>query len=84
MNDPSINPPGGWVQPIGSIGKVWREQPGVRDKLQWAYEPEAPYQGRRQSSSTGAFYIDHGFHNLVLRLDGTNGGATQWVVVGNY
>lgn len=84
MNDPSIVPPDSWVQPTGAIGKVWREQPGVRDKLGWAYAPEAPFAGRRQTSSSGANYIDHGFRNAVLRLDGANGDATSWTVVGTY
>ncbi len=84
MNDPSINPPPGWYQPTGAIGKLWREQPGLRDKLGWAYLPEGPFTGRRQSSSTGANYIDHGLRNLVLRLDGESGGTTHWTVVGNY
>jgi hypothetical protein len=34
--DPSIVPPAGFYQPKLGFGKVWREQPGVRDNLGWA------------------------------------------------
>ncbi len=84
MDDPSIVPPPNWTKPTGALGKLWREQPGVRAKLGWAYLPEAPFAGRQQTSTSGSIYIDHGFRNYVLRLDGVNGGRTFWTVVGNY
>ena len=34
--DPNIVPPSGFYQPKLGFGKVWREQPGVRDNLGWA------------------------------------------------
>jgi len=47
--DPMIVPPSGLYQPKRGFGKVWREQPGVRDKLGWATSMErglgADYQG---------------------------------------
>ncbi len=33
-------PPEGRYEPKRGFGKVWREQPGVRDQLGWATEPE--------------------------------------------
>jgi hypothetical protein len=82
-NDPSIAPPANWYQPERGIGKLWREQPGVRDKLGWAYAPEISYTGRRQSpaTETGYSYIDHGLRNLVLRLYST---GRRWETVGRY
>jgi hypothetical protein len=39
-SDPSIVPPPGRVQPIRGFGKLWRSQPGVRERLGWALAPE--------------------------------------------
>jgi hypothetical protein len=38
--DPSINPPPGLFQPKRGFGKLWRDTPGLRDKLGWATTPE--------------------------------------------
>lgn len=35
-----LKPPQGLVEPTRGFGKVWREQPGVREALGWALEPE--------------------------------------------
>ena len=35
-NDPAIVPPEGMFQPERGFGKVWRETPGVSDRLGWA------------------------------------------------
>jgi LysM repeat protein len=87
-NDPSIMPPGGRFQPERGIGKLWRENTGVRGKLGWAYEPEKPFMGRRQSpagNTSGAYsYIDHGWRNLALRLYIGSLGTNQWEVAGHY
>lgn len=37
---PPLSPPAGRYEPIRGFGKVWREQPGVREALGWAVEPE--------------------------------------------
>jgi murein DD-endopeptidase MepM/ murein hydrolase activator NlpD len=87
-NDPNIAPPPGRFQPERGIGKLWREQTGVRGKLGWAYEPESAFMGRRQSpvgNTGGAYsYIDHGWRNLVLRLYSGSLGANRWEVAGHY
>ncbi|MCA9955795.1 MAG: hypothetical protein KC434_13795 [Anaerolineales bacterium] len=41
VDDPSIVPPVGFYQPQRGFGLVWREQPGVRDRLGWAIAPES-------------------------------------------
>jgi hypothetical protein len=52
-NDPSITAPGGLFQPVRGFGKVWRETPGVRDRLGWATNQE--------QGSTGAYQrFDYG------------------------
>jgi len=90
-SDPSIVPPADWVQPVRGIGKLWREQPGVRDRLGWAYAAENFFQGRLQepSPTSGTYadiYIDHGWRNLALRLRRTSGMSPTffWEVVGSY
>ena len=35
-----LNPPAGRLEPKRGFGKVWREQPGVREALGWAIGPE--------------------------------------------
>lgn len=86
MDDPNIMPPEGWYKPVGDLGKFWRDQPGQRDKLGWAYAPEDQFTGRRQApaNSVPYIYIDHGLRNLVLRLDNINGTPSRWRVVGTY
>ncbi len=58
--DPSVDPvsggespPAGLVEPILGFGKVWREEPGVREALGWATAPESPGAGRYQIFSGG-------------------------------
>lgn len=89
-SDPGIVPPPNRFQPVRGIGKIWREQPGVRTKLGWAYEAETAFPGRRQipqpptNLSYEDLYIDHGTRNLVLRLRRANTGERTWRVAGGY
>jgi LysM repeat protein len=85
-DDPSIVPDAGWYKPFGAIGKLWRENPQLRQALGWAYQPESAFSGRIQApvNSTGYFYIDHGLRNLVLRLNSGSTTPNQWQVVGSY
>jgi hypothetical protein len=41
-------PPHGLVEPIYGFGKVWRDEPGVRESLGWATSNETPGIGRFQ------------------------------------
>jgi LysM repeat protein len=91
FDDPSIIPPAGRFTPVAGIGKMWREAPGVRVKLGWAYAPEQPFTGRRQepilpaNSSVYDLYIDHGVRGLVLQLRRQLVGSAQtWIVAGGY
>lgn len=38
--DPTLTPPNGLYQPVRGFGKVWREQPGLREALGWATAEE--------------------------------------------
>jgi hypothetical protein len=50
-NDPTLLPPSGFYQPVRGFGQVWREQPGVRERLGWAIGEEAAYQTAVQRTS---------------------------------
>jgi LysM repeat protein len=83
-DDPSVVPPETWYKPYGAIGKIWREQSRIREKLGWAYQPEAAFTGHLQTPQSGGgshFYIAHGLRNLALRLWN---GSQMWEVVGIY
>lgn len=49
VRDESIAPPTGFYQPEYGIGKVWREEAGVRELLGWATDWGAAYTVKRQS-----------------------------------
>ncbi|NTU81292.1 MAG: hypothetical protein HGA45_18250 [Chloroflexales bacterium] len=46
-------PPPGRYEPKRGFGKLWREQPGVRDALGWATQPERPEQITYQRFENG-------------------------------
>lgn len=50
-DDPTLTPPAGLYQPVRGFGRVWRSQPGVRDRLGWATAPEAGYVTTWQTTS---------------------------------
>jgi len=50
-SDPSIVPPVGLYQPVRGFGLVWREEPGVRDRLGWAVDREVGYPTAIQRTS---------------------------------
>jgi hypothetical protein len=41
-------PPAGLLEPAYGFGKVWRDQPGVRERLGWATSGETPGTGHFQ------------------------------------
>ncbi|MEW6403207.1 MAG: hypothetical protein AB1649_15535 [Chloroflexota bacterium] len=92
-SDPSLVPPEGRFQPVDNIGKVWRENPEVRERLGWAYEPQSAFQGRVQryleqqgvpSGDSHFTFIDHGKWSIVLLLNSVDMGPNTWEVAGNY
>jgi hypothetical protein len=92
-NDPGLAVPDGRYQPVDSIGKVWRENADVRNRIGWAYEPQSKFTGRMQlylvqsgapSGDTHLFFIDHGKWGLALLLNSVDMGPNQWEVAGTY
>ncbi|MFO7271787.1 hypothetical protein [Sphaerobacter thermophilus] len=53
VSDPRLTPPAGLYQPVRGFGKVWRDVPGVRDRLGWAVEPERGSHGAYQRFNYG-------------------------------
>jgi hypothetical protein len=91
--DSSLVVPEGRYQPVEGIGKVWRRNEEVRDRLGWAYEPQSEFQGRIQYYSTQAdmlngdthySFIDHGKWGLVLLLNSVDMGPNKWETAGMY
>lgn len=92
-SDPAMEVPAGRYQPVESIGKVWRENPDVRARLGWAYEPQQTFMGRTQMvgsdvpfASFRGFIIDHGKWGiaLILTTDNMDMGPNPWRVAGKY
>lgn len=50
-SDPDLVPPVGRFQPIRGFGKLWREQPGLRESLGWALGVELGYDAVFQDRS---------------------------------
>ncbi|MFO7321055.1 MAG: hypothetical protein DIU68_004955 [Chloroflexota bacterium] len=68
--DPSIVPPDGLMQPERGFGKLWRENPEVREALGWAVTPEFGYvseyryQPGGHFDENGEFVPGPGYHVL--------------------
>ncbi len=62
-DDPSIIPPDGFEQPRRGFGKLWRDNPDLRDKLGWAITPEFGYVTRYE------YHADAGYHVLASLYD---------------
>jgi hypothetical protein len=63
--DPSLSPPPGLLQPVRGFGLVWREQPGVRERLGWATLEETPYSTSVQRPSYAKYN-----ETYILAADG--------------
>jgi hypothetical protein len=68
-SDPSIVPPAGLYQPVRGFGLVWREEPGVRDRLGWAVNEEL---GIRRPSS-----IPRGTSTTSPNIKALDGGVWE-------
>lgn len=83
-NDPSLNPPAERFQPIRGFGKIWRENPDVRQQLGWALGPELGFESTLQDQEGADGIPDIIFLKLfngqvaALTKRDINGG--DWVV----
>jgi hypothetical protein len=62
----SLSPPQGMQAPVHGFGKVWREQPGVRENLGWATAPERRDTGVIQPYTNGAIIYMQGSNFLYI------------------
>ena len=72
-SDPALVPPGGLLQPIRGFGKLWRENPDVRDQLGWAIAPEQGFESTwqqqfRESIPSVAFVRT--LDGQIIQIDG--------------
>ncbi len=49
VDDPTLTPPTGLIQPVRGFGELWRNNPEVRERLGWAITPELSYAAALQS-----------------------------------
>ncbi len=63
--DPTLLPPDDLYQPVRGFGRVWREEPGVRDRLGWAVNEEQGYSTIIQRTSYAKYN-----ETYILALDG--------------
>jgi hypothetical protein len=70
-SDPGIVAPWGYYQPIRGFGKVWREEPGVRDRLGWGTEGERGANLSRENFENGMMIWSPTRGVMVLYQDGT-------------
>lgn len=87
--DPKIIPPEGLIQPERGFGKLWRENPEVREAIGWAVEEELGHTTRYEYHAGGTVTDDNeyeqgpGYH-LVESLFGDtfrfNEGSFTWQI----
>jgi hypothetical protein len=81
-SDPGIVPPEGLVQPVRGFGKVWRENPEVRERLGWGLAPEQGYNTELQvpirEAFPGAVFV-RTFVDGVIELVGWRFGIWRFV-----
>lgn len=81
VEDPAIEPPPGLLEPERGFGLVWRETPGVRDRLGWAVSPEESYTATQQSAQAPQgeqlFFTDP-LDQVITLVPGQQG----WLVAG--
>ncbi len=70
-SDPNIVPPSGFYQPELGFGKVWREQPGVRDNLGWATMEERGFSASIEPFEEGLMIWSDAQGIFILYHDGT-------------
>ncbi|MEM6282410.1 MAG: hypothetical protein AAF787_09485 [Chloroflexota bacterium] len=68
--DPSITAPEGLIQPERGFGKLWRDNPEIRDSLGWAVTPEFGYISEYEYTPggtirNGRFVTGPGSHRLM-------------------
>jgi hypothetical protein len=71
---PATSPPQALLAPERGFGKVWREQPGIRERLGWAVSPERSFHGVVQEFNGGQM-LWTGTEQWLIRLYYADGSA---------
>jgi hypothetical protein len=69
--NPGLYPPPGWCQPEYGIGKVWRNQDNVTQKLGWAKHPAQATNGTTQQYQGGMMLWTSSAGVYVMYNNGT-------------
>ena len=89
--DPEIVPPEELYQPERGFGKLWRENPEVREAIGWALEPELGHTTQYEYHAGGSVSDDNeyepgpGYHLVVSLFGDTfrfNEGSFTWQLEG--
>jgi photosystem II stability/assembly factor-like uncharacterized protein len=74
-SQPVVIPPTGMLAPERGFGKVWREQPAIREGLGWALRDERPFIGAVQLFDSGSFMVWTGTDGGLIRVYYGDGGT---------
>ena len=79
-------PPPGRVEPVRGFGKVWRENPNVRQGLGWAYAAETGVQAVHQPFDRGLMLaLPQRTQIIIIAADEASGAGGMWrSLVGSY
>jgi hypothetical protein len=83
-NDPALVAPVGLYQPVRGFGKVWRENPQVKDQLGWALGRELGYESAFQEQQDEAEELTisfiRAFNGQILALIPRSLQGGDWVI----
>ena len=83
-NDPALVPPDQKFQPVRGFGKVWRDNPQVREQLGWGLSRElgfeTTYQLKQSMNAEDTILFLRAFNGQVLALTYRTPDGGDWVV----
>lgn len=73
--DANIDAPEGMIQPERGFGKLWRDNPDIRDELGWAITPEFGYISRYEYHGDEGYHVLFSLNQEAFRF---NEGSSTW------
>lgn len=73
IDDPSLVPPAGMLQPVRGFGLLWRTDSAIRNQLGWAIGAEQGYTGFSQIDSISGTRYVQGPDGIIYVLSGAQG-----------
>ena len=81
-DDPSLDVPDGKIQPIRGFGKLWRDNPDLREALGWATTPEFGYVSRYEyhpgKDDGPGYHILFSLYGEAFRFNEASEGDWTW------